>query len=387
MQAHIDITGLGLVSPLGSDSWATIAALLKGRTIADRLKDVPDQMDPTTLAMAVGGAGRARFAAGDPAVDLAERAAREALFEAGLDRPETPVRTIIASSKGAVLSMLEHTLTHTAAGRVPHHEAAAFGPHAWLADQLTDRLPLGMTTSIVAACATSMTALNQARREILEGREDRVLVVAVEAAMHPVFVETYRRLGVLAPTDPPAEYVARPLDQGRSGFTLNEIAAAVLLERHDPDRTPDARLVDVRIGTQTTDLVRPADDQAVLRGLLQSMAIQNADLTAIHPHAPGTSADEAEIRAIASVAGESETPLYAVKGALGHALGASGLVSVVVAARAGRAGRIPPMPWLHQPLSTPLSIRPGGVEIGPGLHLAVSAGFGGHVGAALLDVR
>ena len=97
MQDGPDITGLGLVTPLGNAPWPTFQALLAGRTTADRLDEVPEVMDPTMLATAIGGSARARFSPVDPAVEIAERAARDALFEAFPDGHPPHLRTIVAS--------------------------------------------------------------------------------------------------------------------------------------------------------------------------------------------------------------------------------------------------------------------------------------------------
>jgi len=109
---------------------------------------------------------------------------------------------------------------------------------------------------------------------------------------------------------------------------------------------------------------------------------------AVHPHAPGTAEhDDAEAAVLARVLGQPDEPpaAYAVKGALGHTLGASGLVSLVVAALCARAGRHPGMPWLANPIAAPgLRIDPAGAALTAGPHAVFAAGFGGAVAAAAL---
>ena len=81
---RIVISGVGLVSPLGHSAPQTFRALLAGRTIGERVKSLGSNPDPVTLAAAAGGVSMAKHCATDPTVDLAERAAREALGDAGL---------------------------------------------------------------------------------------------------------------------------------------------------------------------------------------------------------------------------------------------------------------------------------------------------------------
>ena len=97
---RIIIAGMGLVSPLGLSAWETFSALLRGKSITNRLADLPANIAPVDLVQAVGSACTAQHSFFDPALELAERAAREAADEAGVELQQLP--TFIATSKGAV---------------------------------------------------------------------------------------------------------------------------------------------------------------------------------------------------------------------------------------------------------------------------------------------
>ena len=73
---------------------------------------------------------------------------------------------------------------------------------------------------------SGLHALIHATMLIQSGRVKRALVVAAEASVHPLFVGSFRRLGVL----PPEGFGCRPFDQDRAGFLMSESAAAVCLE-------------------------------------------------------------------------------------------------------------------------------------------------------------
>ena len=81
--------------------------------------------------------------------------------------------------------------------------------------------------------------------------------------------------------------------------------------------------------------------------------------------------------------------VYACKGAVGHGLGAAGLVSAVLACMIGRAGQRPPMPWLDAdgPMAeAPFPIRAQRhVVPRQGHHAVVAAGFAGHTAGVLLE--
>ena len=79
----------------------------------------------------------------------------------------------------------------------------------------------GPALTISAACASGLHALIRATMMIRGGEADRVLVVAAEASVSPIFLGSFRRMGVL-----PAEGVGcRPFDQARDGFLMSEAAA------------------------------------------------------------------------------------------------------------------------------------------------------------------
>ncbi len=381
------ISGIGLVTPIGHSVWETMSALLSGRTTADRLAEMPDDVDPVSLVRATAGVGFAVHAPIDPAIDLAERAARQAMDQAGIlpgsDNART-TRLVLASSKGAILSVI--------APRQKEHRAAALlqSPHGFLSAVIRDRLGLADAIAPVAACATSLTALDRAAKAIATGEADRVLVVAVEAALHPLFIHSYKRLGALAPTLPASDHRALPLDQTRCGFTLCECAAALMLERDDVTTAtrPWGRLIQSATTTEPHDLVRAAERFNSLERAVGKVTDGIDQIALVQPHATGTQDnDERELAAFEAALGERArgVPVYAAKGAIGHGLGAAGLVNVALGCVFGRARRLPPMPWLRSPVSSSFNITAEGCALNNSAQVCVAAGFGGHVGAVSFE--
>jgi 3-oxoacyl-[acyl-carrier-protein] synthase II len=232
-----------------------------------------------------------------------------------------------------------------------------------------------------------------------------MLVLSADAALTPAFVHSYLRLGVLA--EPTADgYRERPLDQRRLGFMLSEMGVAVLLRRLPRGQTPapgDTELLDTATACEATDLLRPSDHMDALRyvagRLFASAKAHGRRVDVLHPHAPGTpDHDPRELSALLQTLSSPHGPgthgsppvgLYACKGALGHALGASGLASLVLALLALRTGKLPPMPWLDQPIDlhgAAASQHPMACD-DAGTHAVFAAGFGGHTAGALLHRR
>ncbi len=344
--------------------------------------------DPHLLTQSVGAVGRVAPWMNDPAIELADIAIREAASDASGGKPIADimgVRTIVASSKGAILTLIDDRFKK-------HRDSAAIlGPHQWLAHQLRCRLNLGNTTSVVAACATAACALHQARREIESGEHDRVLVVAVESALHPIFAHSYKRLGVLTPINPLSAHRPRPLDENREGFTLVEIAAAVMLEAEPSARAQGrnirGQLLGSAVATEPHDIVRPAPVFTALSACINRAVPRGTPIALIQPHATGTKDnDPRELRAIAqAIPDATAAPVYASKGALGHPLGASALVNLALGIAIANTGKRPPMPWLDNPIDCGFAINKAPQPVAPGAQLITSAGFGGHVGAVCFN--
>jgi len=157
------------------------------------------------------------------------------------------------------------------------------------------------------------------------GEADRVLVIGVESSRHPLFIGCFQRLGVL----PPKGIGCRPFDARREGFLISEAAAAVCLERV---KSPDGGIYVDRYATGATagHLTTGDPDGAALRYLLKRV-IDGGEVDLIHAHGTGTLAhDPVELAAIDETVGEARPLVYSHKGALGHSLGAAGLISVVL---------------------------------------------------------
>jgi len=404
---RVAVVGWGLATPLGDGAWPTFAALLAGRTLADRVAELPSDIAPLDLARALGCVATAQHHRSDPAVLLAERVAREAAMMAGLDAAGLPLW--LGTSKGAVARLSRVLET----GQPLDEQAArcvALGPHAYLADQLARRLHTIHQSHHVAACSSGLVALDAARRELIHrchhnddaAASPYALVVSADAAITPTFFASYQRLGVLG-TVRPGHYHQRPLDERRAGFMLSEMGAAVLLKRLGPGEPLPrgaVELVDTVTGSEAYDIIRTPTQMVSLTELWSRLTASRT-VDVIHPHAPGTREhDPAELGALLRTPNPTgpnitdRPDLYAVKGAIGHGLGASGLASLVVAAMALRSGKRPPMPWLSERESEPMNRPDGGqLETDPnarscarsGVHAVLAAGFGGHLAAALLQ--
>jgi 3-oxoacyl-[acyl-carrier-protein] synthase II len=366
------ITGVGLLTPLGTSAQETWRALLDGRFITDhsRAAGEYDNASPRVIQMA-------------------RSAADQAIRNAGWSNPATDdITTIVGTSKGSIESWIPHrpplqhmsNLAYVAGGLSP----------TGLADIAAAVAPgCGARLTLSGACASGLLALIRAAMLIESGQATRVLVVAAEASVHPLFLGSFQRLGVL----PKKEIGCRPFDQSRDGFLMSEAAAAICLEssaHHDQAQltvVPRIAIEHYALGADATHLTSADPTGRVLRHLINKVA-QSHPIDLIHAHGTGTIAnDPIELAAIESfIANASQTPcLYSHKGALGHSLGAAGLVSVVLNVLAHDHDCVPPNIRTTQPLPTRhVAIRSTTHHTPVRRSLALAAGFGGATAAISL---
>jgi 3-oxoacyl-[acyl-carrier-protein] synthase II len=349
MDPRIHITGLGLVTPLGNTPDQTWSALLAGQFLRDHTR-IPEITGPARCAQ------------------IACQAAEQAVQWAGWSRQilsQDRTALIVATSKGPIEDWLTGRVGLTGVAEIGSAVARRLG---MIASPLT----------LSAACATGLHALIRAALALTAGECDRALVVAAEASVHPLFISSFARLGVL----PPEGHGCRPFDESRQGFIMSEAAAALCLETTGHAIAGIERFA---MAGDATNLIS-SDPQGTALTKILTKVIDNRRVDLLHAHGTGTiQHDPVELSALErAVPSGDSLHVYSHKAALGHSLGAAGLVSIVLNCLAHRGNKIPGNINTPNPLPTRLKISRDPQQLPIRRTLAVASGFGGALAAVSL---
>lgn len=253
------------------------------------------------------------------------------------------------------------------------------------------RLPLadpGMNVN--AACASSTIALARGAAMIANGAASAVLVCCADLVSE--FVQSgFSALQGLSPEP------CRPFDRRRCGLTLGEGGAVLLLmaeDRATREGRPDlGRICGWGVAGDAHHITAPARDG---EGLVQACAtalaragITPKQLGSIHAHGTGTVFNDLmELTAFRRLLGPGSLPVYGIKGAIGHTLGAAGGIEAAVTFRSLAARQAPPTVGCNEPESDGaqwLASHPQ--PLGMPWALTTNSGFGGINAALVLTGR
>jgi 3-oxoacyl-[acyl-carrier-protein] synthase II len=381
VRAGVVVTGRGVVSSIGEGPAAFFEALLAKRSgIADGI-GACDEFD-AGVAMTAKEARRA-----DRFTQLAMAAAAQAAEEAGVPDGVDPERlgVLVGTGVGGLITLENEVRAFVAGGEreVSPHFVPMMMPNA-AAGTIAMRLGAhGPGFSLSSACATGAHAIGEAMRMIDRGEADVVVAGGTEAALTPVCLAAFRRMGALS-----REGISRPFDAERDGFVMGEGAAVLVLEREEHARARGAKALGRIAGYgASNDAFHMTQPDAEGRGATQAMRAALADAD-VSPHdvgyvnAHGTSTpfnDKIETLAIKSVFARNggAPPVSSTKSAIGHLLGAAGALEALVCLEAVRRGVLPPtLNYEHPDPECDLDYVPEGPREAPGLELAISNSFG-----------
>ncbi len=406
---RVVITGLGLVTPLGTGVEKTWKALCAGESGIGRIT----RFDPTGYDAQIAGEVKdfdpAQFIEKkeikkmDTFIHYAVGASQLAVEDAKLTvAPEEAARVGVYIGSGiGGLGSIEH-YHHVLKEKGPGRVSPFFIPMTIInlaSGQVAIRLGAkGPNSCAVTACATGNHCIGDATRLIQRDDADVMLAGGAEAAITPLGVAGFASAKALSFRNDEPTKASRPFDKDRDGFVLGEGAGVVVLEELEHARKRGARIYAEVIGyAMNSDAYHitapPEEGEGAVRCMemaLKDAGVAETDIGYINAHGTSTMADAIETKAIKQVFGPQafRIPVSSTKSMTGHLLGAAGGVEAVFSILALHHDILPPTINLEHPDPScdldyvPNQARPAH----PQVVLSNSFGFGG-VNACLLFRR
>lgn len=241
-------------------------------------------------------------------------------------------------------------------------------------------------TEINAACASSTVGLALGAHLIKSGQESSVLVCAADLVSRFTHMG-FSALKALSPT------VCRPFDQNRDGLALGEGSSSILLcsekKAHELGYKPLSEISGWGIANDANHITGPARDGygliLAVESALKMSGITADDVEAFSAHGTGTPYNDGmELTAIETIFGKRRFPVFSVKGAIGHTLGAAGGIEAAISTLALHRKIIPPTSGLVEPEERAQGRLSAATQSFEGNNiLTTNSGFGG-VNAALM---
>ncbi|MGL6193555.1 MAG: beta-ketoacyl-[acyl-carrier-protein] synthase family protein [Thermoguttaceae bacterium] len=218
----------------------------------------------------------------------------------------------------------------------------------------------GPNLNCLTACAASSQAIGEATEIIRRGEADVMIAGGTHSMIHPFGVTGFNLLTALSTNNEDPQGASRPFDKNRDGFVLGEGAAMVILEEYEFAKKRGAKIYGELAGYgSTADAFRITDTHPEGRGAIgcMSLAIADAgletdDVDYINAHGTSTSVnDRVESLAIREVFGNraDHLPVSSTKSMTGHLIAAAGASELIYCLLAIRDNMLPPTINLNTP--------------------------------------
>jgi len=370
---RVVVTGLGVVSPFGTDVPEFHARLMRGESA---IRHYVTDDKPRALSMPAvwcdnfdvdAALGKPLAGAMDRFSHLGLAAAFGAWADAGFSREPVPNPNGHLDWGVSWGTALGGTLAYERGYRdLWQHGRERISPLSVVlgmnnaaSSHIAIQLGLGASClSYTVACSSASAAIGEGFRLIRDGRAQLMMTGGSDAPLAYGVVRAWEALRVLAPGNAETAAAAcRPFHAKRGGLVLGEGAAALVLEEYEHAIARGARIYAEIVGYGSTSdhshLVRPdsAGQVRAIRGALEDGQLRADEIGYINAHGTATrEGDPTEIEAIRAVFGDrsAEIAVSATKSMHGHSMGATGAVEALATVMALHTGDVPPTAFLDE---------------------------------------
>ena len=405
---RVAITGMGLVTPVGTGVDAVWESLSQGRSGIGQITQFDTTGYPTRIAGEVRDFDPERYMDRKTARHVARycqlglAAARMAVEDSGL-QPSTmdpdAVGVVLSSGAGGMeeIERGHRMLMERGVSRISPFTAPMMITDIAAGLVAIELQAGGPNYAVVSACASSGHAIADGFEVIRRGDAVAMIAGGAEASLTPLMIGAFCQLSAMSRRNHDPAAASRPFDVGRDGFVMSEGAAVLVLEEMGHAVSRGARIWGEVLGAgASADMYHFTAPDPEGRGAARAMraALRKAglgpeDVDYVNAHGTSTQlGDIAETLALHQVLGERArtVPVSSTKSMTGHLLGAAGAIEAAACVLAMDRGLVPPTINLEDQDPqcdldyVPNQARPADVRVS----LSNSFGFGGHNASLVL---
>lgn len=373
---RVVITGLGIVSPVGTGVEYAWKNLLAGKSGIKKVTDFEVSDIASQIAgLPVRGTNPGDFNP-DAVIDPREQrkmektimyalvAADEAVKDAGLTDyagDKDRVGVSVGSGVGGLGTISENDMIIMKDG--PRFVSPFFVPKSVVnmpAGHISIKYGFrGPNIAMATACATGAHSIGEGAEIIKRGDADIMVCGGTESAACRLGMIGFAAMRALSSRNDEPEKASRPWDKDRDGFVIGEGAGVLILEEYEHAKARGAKIYGEIVGfSMTADayhITAPAPEGAGGKRAMQ-IALDKAGLKAeevdyINAHGTSTGlGDLGELVAVKELFGNGKTCMSSTKSMTGHLLGAAGAIEAVFCALAIRDNIVPPTINLENPI-------------------------------------
>ncbi|HKQ81719.1 MAG TPA: beta-ketoacyl-ACP synthase II [Steroidobacteraceae bacterium] len=369
---RVVITGLGIVSPLGSDIATAWNNVLAGKSGIGPITRFDVSAFPVRFGGAVTGFEAQSYLSPkdlrkmDPFMQYGYAAAAQAIRDSGIVvTEENAARIGVAMGSGiGGLDTIEDNYEKYIETRSPKKISPFFVPGSiinMISGHVSIQFKLkGPNIATVSACTTSTHAIGLAGRLIQYGDADVMIAGAGEMATTPLGLGSFCQARALSTRNDDPTAASRPWDRDRDGFVLSDGAAAVQLEEYEFAKARGAKIYAELIGFGMSGdahhITAPPEDgegaRLAMANAVRDAQLNPSDVQYVNAHATSTDlGDVAETLALKRCFGDHAYKLAvsSTKSMSGHLLGAAGAIEAIFSILALRDQVAPPTINLQNP--------------------------------------
>lgn len=402
MKRRVVVTGMGVLTSLGSELEQFWGNLLEGKSGVSLIEAFDVSEYPTRIAAEVKdfdpvayGIDKKEARRMDRFVQFAVAASLKAIEDSGLkigeNVPAERTGVMVGSGIGGLGTWEDQHRILLEKG--PKRVSPFFIP-MMIANMASGQVSMiagakGPNTTAVTACATGTHSIGDSFKIIQRGDAEVMIAGGAEATIRPTGMAGFCSMRAMSTNNEEPEKASRPFDIARDGFVMGEGSGVLILEELEHAKARGAKIYAEVIGygmSGDAHHMTDPDPDGAARCMVSALKDSGLEPTAIdYINAHGTSTpvgDASETTAIKKTFGEHAYKLAvsSTKSMTGHLLGAAGGVEAVILALTLKNGVVAPTinldnqdPELDLDY-VPNTARQADVKVA----LSNSFGFGGH---------